>query len=61
MTPIPKELNFGVKGETNYRPPGGGRLFDMKVLSNYLFLRTYYMYVQKKITANHAAAIPNKH
>ena len=24
-----------------YRPPGGGRLFDMKVVSSYVFLRTY--------------------
>ena len=42
-----------------YRPPEGGRLFDMKVVSSYVFLRTYH--VQKKITANHAAAIPHKH
>ena len=27
----------------NYRPPGGGRLFDMKVVSSYVFLRTYYV------------------
>ena len=26
-----------------YRPPGGGRLFDMKVVSSYVFLRTYYI------------------
>ena len=26
-----------------YRPPGGGRLFDMKVVSSYVFLRTYYV------------------
>ena len=25
-----------------YRPPGGGRLFDMKVVSSYVFLRSYY-------------------
>ena len=39
-----------------YRPPVGGRFYDMKVVSGYVFLRTYYRYVQKKITANHAAA-----
>ena len=29
----------------DYRPPGGGRLlvFDMNVVSSYLFLRTYYI------------------
>ena len=42
-----------------YRPPEGGRLYDMKVVSGYAFLRTYY--VQKKSTANHAAAICHKH
>ena len=26
-----------------YRSPGGGRLFDMKVESSYVFLRTYYV------------------
>ena len=26
-----------------YRPPEGGRLFDMKVVSSYVFLRTYYV------------------
>ena len=26
-----------------YRPPGGGRLFDIKVVSSYVFLRTYYV------------------
>ena len=26
-----------------YRPPGGGRLFDMKVVSSYVFLRNYYI------------------
>ena len=25
-----------------YRPPEGGRLYDMKVVSAYAFLRTYY-------------------
>ena len=24
-----------------YRPPAGGRLFDMKILSSYVFLQTY--------------------
>ena len=45
--------------EIHYRPPEGGRLYDMKVVSGYAFLRTYY--VQKKITANHAAEISHKH
>ena len=26
-----------------YRPPEGGRLYDMKVVSGYVFLRTYYV------------------
>ena len=26
-----------------YRPPEGGRLYDMKVVSGYAFLRTYIM------------------
>ena len=26
-----------------YRPPEGGRLYDMKVVSGYEFLRTYYV------------------
>ena len=26
-----------------YRPPEGGRLYDMKVVSGYAFLRTYYV------------------
>ena len=26
-----------------YRPPEGGRLYDMKVASGYAFLRTYYV------------------
>ena len=43
----------------NYRPPEGGRLYDMKVVRGYAFLRTYY--VLKKLTANHAAAISHKH
>ena len=30
-----------------YRPSGGARLFDMKVVSSYVFLRTYY--VLKKV------------
>ena len=38
-----------------YRPPEGGRLYDMEVVSGYAFLRTYF--VEKKLTANHAAAI----
>ena len=44
-----------------YRPPVGGRFYDMKVVSGYVFLRTYYRYVYKKITANHAAARSYKH
>ena len=27
----------------NNRPPGGGRLFDMKVVSSYVFLRKYFV------------------
>ena len=41
-----------------YRPPEGGRLYDMKFVSGNAFLRTYF--VQKKLTANHAAAISHK-
>ena len=41
-----------------YRPPEGGRLYVMKVVSGYAFLRTYF--VPKKLTANHAAAISHK-
>ena len=26
-----------------YRPPEGGRLYDMKDVSGYAFLRTYYV------------------
>ena len=26
-----------------YRPPEGGRLYDMKVVSGYAFLRAYYV------------------
>ena len=44
----------------SYRPPEGGRLHDIEVVSGYAFLRTYYVY-NKKITANHAAAISHKH
>ena len=32
-----------------YWPPGGGRLFDIKVVSSYVFLRTNYMYRKKNI------------
>ena len=28
---------------SNYRPPEGGRLYDMKVVSGYAFLRTYFV------------------
>ena len=28
---------------THYQPPEGGRLYDMKVVSGYAFLRTYYV------------------
>ena len=31
-----------------YRPPEGGRLFDMKVVSSYVFLRTYYVWKKSK-------------
>ena len=27
----------------HYRPPEGGRLYDMKVVSGYAFLRTYFV------------------
>ena len=27
----------------NYRSPEGGRLYDMKVVSGYAFLRTYFV------------------
>ena len=43
----------------NYHPPKDGQLFDMKVVSSYVFLRTYY--VKKKITANHVSAKAHKH
>ena len=29
--------------DTYYRPPEGGRLYDMKVVSGYAFLRTYFV------------------
>ena len=29
--------------QSYYRPPEGGRLYDMKVVSVYAFLRTYYV------------------
>ena len=33
--------------DNHYWLPGGGRLFDMKVVSSYVFLLTYYL--QKKV------------
>ena len=41
-----------------YRSPEGGRLFDMKVVSSYVFLRPI---ISIKKPANHAAAISHKH
>ena len=38
----------------NYRRPEGGRLFDMIVVSTYVFLRTNYVY-------KNAAALSHKH
>ena len=32
-----------IKSAGYYRPPGGARLFDMKVVSSHVFLRTYYV------------------
>ena len=35
---------FSVKNiKCYYRPPGGGRLFDMKIVRSYVFLGTYYV------------------
>ena len=34
---------YGVCKQNYYRPPEGGRLYDMKVVSGYAFLRTYYI------------------
>ena len=31
-----------------HRPPAGGRLFDMKVVSSYVFLRAYYSHLGYK-------------
>ena len=31
-----------------YRPPGDGRLFDIKFVSSYVFLRTYYDWNKSK-------------
>ena len=37
-------VNFSVKNiKCYYRPPGGGRLFDMKIEHSYVFLGTYYV------------------
>ena len=47
------QFTFGICHKESYG------LYDMKVVSGYVFLRTYY--VQKKLTANHAAAISHKH
>ena len=52
-------ITFSTFHASFYRPPEGGRLFDMKVVSSFVSLRTYY--VKKKITANHAAEISHKH
>ena len=34
--------NITVFKSVYYRPPEGGRLYDMKVVSGYVVLRTYY-------------------
>ena len=34
---------FEAVGDDHYRPPEGGRLYDMKVVSGYAFLRTYFV------------------
>ena len=38
-----KEKVHTIDANLYYRPPRGGRLFDMKVVSSYVFLRTYYV------------------
>ena len=39
-----KSVFTAVKDDNRYyRPPEGGRLYDMKVVSGYAFLRTYYV------------------
>ena len=35
--------NYNIELKFYYRPPEGGRLYDMKVVSGYAFLRTYYV------------------
>ena len=40
---IKKELKVVGRWICHYRPPEGGRLYDMKVVSGYAFLRTYYV------------------
>ena len=34
---------FQMQTNLYYRPPEGGRLYDMKVVSGYAFLRTYFV------------------
>ena len=45
--PAVTEIFYGLtvieRGLNYYRPPEGGRLYDMKVVSGYAFLRTYYV------------------
>ena len=40
---VVKEQIYSSHGRYYYRPPEGGRLYDMKVVSGYAFLRTYYV------------------
>ena len=34
---------YNLNKTIHYRPPEGGRLYDIKVVSGYAFLRTYYV------------------
>ena len=46
LTRIQKSTVFLVNAPAlkfHYRPPEGGRLYDMKVVSGYAFLRTYFV------------------
>ena len=40
---LQKPIQFNNYIIADYRPPEGGRLYDMKVVSGYAFLRTYYV------------------
>ena len=45
----------------NYRRPEGDRLFDMIVVSSYMYVFLLTYYVQKKNPVNYAAALSHKH